>query len=91
MAGKEGSFWGQPGNVLQPCMPTWDVPWVSGAVGGGRGRGGCEDVCQVQDGGLWSGRGSRGSEVGETRGRAVPGLSPSVQLILSFIHFTNIY
>lgn len=91
MAGKEGAFWGQPGNLLQPCVPTWDVPWVSGAVSGGQGRGGCEDVCQVQDGGLWSGRGSHGSEVGETKERAVPGLSPSVLFILSFIHFTNIY
>lgn len=91
MAAKEEAFWGQPGNLLQPRTPTWDVPWVSGAVRGGQGRGRCEDVCQVQDGGLWRGRGSLGSEVGETGRRAVPGLSSSVQLILSCIHFTNIY
>lgn len=86
-----GAFWGQPGNLLQPCMPTWDVPWVSRAACGGRGRGRYKDVCQVQNGRLWRERGSHGSEVGETRRGAVLGLSSSAQLLLAFVHFTSIY
>lgn len=52
---KEEAVRGQSGEggLLKPCMFTWDVPWVSRAVCGRQGWGRCEDVSQVQDGGLW--------------------------------------
>lgn len=92
---RKGLSRSQPGSLLQPRMPTWDVPWVSRAVCGGQGRGWCEDVHQVQDGGLLEeGRGNnaqRGAWREGPGGRAGPDLSSSLQLLLSFIHSTNIY
>ena len=66
---------GQPGSLLQPCMPTWDVPWVSRAVCGGRGQGRYEDVSQVQDGGLWRGEAAAAQKWAGPGGRAGPDLS----------------
>lgn len=60
VAGRKGLFRGQSWGarewgvgLLKSCVPTWDVPWVSRAVCGRQGWDRCEDVSQVQDGGLW--------------------------------------
>lgn len=89
---RKGLSRSQPGSLLQPCMPTWDVPWVSRAVCGGQGRGWCEDVHQVQDGGLLEeGRGNNAQRGwGLEEGRALTCHPHSSSFFPLFIPQTSI-